>query len=228
MSATNVSMTAVYIVMGANDAPCSMQDLINRHPGEQEVNEILAGFAPKVERVYQSLKDAHDFGVWLYDVVQPFGQALVRALVNGANDEGAFRALISQAREACDETLTGAEIETARLAWNGTASPFAETYASAWISMEHVTPRTLDGLNALRDSDVLPFWISQTLYGYIVRFDALATYDLAEDETNSIVKRLATCDDMRAIASLLAAHGLQAAHLDADGPTIPGLQTFDH
>lgn len=106
--------------------------------------------------------------------------------------------------------------------------PFKESYRSAWVSTCHISARSLDGLNALRDSGLLPFYIHDTVYGYIVRFDALEQYGLADDEKNTIIKRLAASPDMVAIKEALYKHGYQVAHLDSDGPVIEGLEEYDH
>lgn len=106
------------------------------------------------------------------------------------------------------------------------ADPFKETYRSAWISTAHLTPETLNYLNAL-PSDMLPFWMCPTLYGWIVRFDALDTIGLAE-EGEEESRELSECADLMAIKAALYEHGYQAAHLDADGPVIEGLASYDH
>ncbi len=106
------------------------------------------------------------------------------------------------------------------------ADPFQETYKSAWINPAHITPETLNYLNAL-PADMLPFWIQATLYGWIVRFDALETIGLAE-EGEEESRELAGRADLMAIKDALFKHGYQAAHLDADGPVIDCLTAYDH
>lgn len=119
------------------------------------------------------------------------------------------------------------EIITANdTATTSAADPFQETYKSAWLSTCHLAPETLNYLNAL-PADMLPFWVHATLYGWIVRFDALDTIGLAE-EGEEESRELAGCADLMAIKAALFKHGYQAAHLDADGPVIDGLTAYDH
>lgn len=228
MSDINVSMTAVHIIAGATRNSVTYSNVARANGGQDELNRELVGYAPRVERVYQALSAKYDFGHWLIDVVENFGASCLDRAWLGDLSEAYFQQFMLYASAATQRGIEAADMDMCREAWHGPSSPFLETYSCAWVSMAHVSPRTLDGLNALRDSDALPFWISSTLYGYIVRFDALATYDVAEDEANTIVKRLAVCSDLGAIAELLAANGLDAAHLDADGPIIDGLREYEH
>ncbi|ENZ5742849.1 hypothetical protein ACGWZF_004251 [Enterobacter hormaechei] len=107
------------------------------------------------------------------------------------------------------------------------ADPFQETYKSAWISTAHLNPATLDGLNNITVNRDLPFWIHATAYGWIVRFDALDTYGSIEEE-GIAAHWISQQADLQAIKAALYEHGYQAAHLDADGPLIDGLQQYDH
>lgn len=228
MSDINVSMTAVHIIAGATRNFAAYAKVARQYGGENGLNRELVSYAPRVERVYQALSAKYDFGNWPIDVVENFGESCLDRAWLGDLTEAYFQQFMLYASAATQGGIEAADMDMCRKAWHGPSSPFLETYSSAWVSMAHVSPRTLDGLNALRDSDALPFWISSTLYGYIVRFDALATYDVAEDEASTIVKRLAVCSDLGAIAALLAANGLDAAHLDADGPIIEGLREYEH
>lgn len=107
------------------------------------------------------------------------------------------------------------------------ADPFKETYRSAWLSTCHLTPATLKGLNDITANRALPFWIHSTLYGWIIRFDALDAYGTIEEE-NVTAHWIANQPDIQAVKEALYKHGYEAAHLDADGPVIDGLQEYDH
>lgn len=107
------------------------------------------------------------------------------------------------------------------------ADPFQETYKSAWISTAHITPATLDGLNSITANRALPFWIHQTAYGWIVRFDALEQFGSVEGE-GVAAHWISQQADLMAIKAALFKHGYQAAHLDQDGPIIEGLEAYDH
>ncbi|QEQ94826.1 hypothetical protein pEpSNUABM08_79 [Erwinia phage pEp_SNUABM_08] len=122
------------------------------------------------------------------------------------------------------KTETTAATDTAT---TSAADPFQETYKSAWISTAHLNPATLDGLNGITANRDLPFWIHQTAYGWIVRFDALDTYGSIEEE-GIAAHWISQQADLMAIKAALYEHGYQAAHLDADGPVIDGLQQYDH
>lgn len=107
------------------------------------------------------------------------------------------------------------------------ADPFKENYRSAWLSTGHLTPATLKGLNSMTDNHALPFWIHQTAYGWIIRFDAVDAFGTIEDE-NATAYWIEQQADIQAIKTALYKHGYEAAHLDADGPMIDGLQEYDH
>ena len=107
------------------------------------------------------------------------------------------------------------------------ADPFKETYRSAWLSTAHLTPATLKGLNSITDNNALPFWIHQTAYGWIIRFDAVDAFGTIEDE-NATAYWIEQQADINAIKAALYAHGYEAAHLDQDGPIIAGLTEYDH
>jgi hypothetical protein len=107
------------------------------------------------------------------------------------------------------------------------ADPFKETYRSAWLSTCHLTPATLKGLNDITSNRALPFWIHSTAYGWIIRFDALDAFGTIEAE-NVTAHWIANQPDIQAIKQALYKHGYEAAHLDADGPAIEGLEEYDH
>lgn len=107
------------------------------------------------------------------------------------------------------------------------SDPFAETYKTAWISTAHIKPATLVGLNGITENRDLPYWIHQTLYGWILRFDALDACGSLEEE-GAAAHWISQQPDLMEIKGLLSKHGYQAAHLDQDGPVIEGLTEYDY
>lgn len=223
---TNIAMTAVHLVAGATSRRETFAAMAKHFEGEQRLSRALVEYAPAVERVYQALESRADLGDWLYDCVERYGAACLDLVYIGSSMQDHFDTLIDFANCAAMGTLTDEDRNVAQLAWHGLVSPFSETYSAAWVSTAHISARTMDVLNAM-PADMIPYWVSPTLYGWIVRFDALATYSLSDDSTGP-EEYLATSADLVSIGRLLATHGLQAAHLDADGPLIDGLKEYEH
>lgn len=103
---------------------------------------------------------------------------------------------------------------------------FNETYKTAFISTAHLTQKTDQVLRMVRDADALPFWIHATEYGYIVRFSAFNAQGAEWGELSANEWQIVGCDDLMNIGKALAEAGIDAAHFDADGPMIDGLEDY--
>lgn len=111
------------------------------------------------------------------------------------------------------------------------SDPFAERYQVATMSTGHLSERTLSILNAAEANGDLPYWLKPTGFGWIFWADVWneCREDLADAaERGTTSSAILECSDLAEIWQAMNSHGYQWAQLDADGPIIPGLRTYEH
>lgn len=109
---------------------------------------------------------------------------------------------------------------------------FPEIETMPIISTSHISPENLNALNAMECNRGLPYWITHTGFGWIVRFEtAVKNWEAGMEDQQDLMHPFqgANLDDtFSALCCDLAGYGFQAVHLDCDADEIEGLQTYEH